>query len=132
MALTKFVTSNGSGEEARKIEAEFDFGSTVEEAIQMFGGEVVFDNFVAAAKVDVQGMIRRKMNGKVTTEIDGVKSERDYTEEEILAEVAGWKPTKKGVRQSADPLSKAEKLLGSMSAEQLAELREKLAALGAI
>lgn len=130
MAEISFITSNGNNEESRKLEAKFDFGTDINDAIEKFGGDVVFDNFVAAAKVDVQSMIRRKMNSKVVlTHDDGTKSERDYTDEEILVAVAEWKPSKKGVRQSADPLAKAEKLLGSLDAAGLEALKAKLAAL---
>ena len=51
----------------------FDFGADVEKAIEKFSAEVVHSNFVRAAKVTIQSVMRRLMeDGKTDEEIDGI------------------------------------------------------------
>ena len=50
------------------VTCEYDFGETLDEAKDMFGADVVFSQFVAAAKVKVQSIIREKKKAGQTPE----------------------------------------------------------------
>lgn len=43
-----------------EVTCQYDFGENLDEAKDMFGAEVVFSQFVAAAKVKIQSIIREK------------------------------------------------------------------------
>lgn len=115
MAATKFNTKapstaekNEAGEiitPARSYDAEYDFGDNVEEAIEKFGSELVFDGFVAKSVVEAQAKIRQMLE-------DG-KSEQDITD--FLTNV--WKPGLKLPRASVDPKAAFAKYLAALSPE---------------
>lgn len=137
MALVKFVTAEGTEKKnaegvvenpVRKIETEYDFGDNLADAVSKFGEEVVFSSFVAAAKVDAQALIRRHLKSNVPA-VEGVSTERPYTDEEIVAALAKWKPGVKSERSATSVADKAEALLGKMTEAQKAEFLEKLKAM---
>lgn len=121
--MATFSVSESGNEGARKLNLEFEFGSTVEEAIEKFGADVVLSGFIADCKVGIQATARRLMKSKAKNE-DG--TERDYTDAEILAKVAEYKPGIKSDRTS-DPMGKLEALLGKLSPEQKAAFLATLA-----
>lgn len=47
---------------------QYDFGDSLEDAVDKFGADVVFSNFVANSKVAVQGIMRSKMKAGLTEE----------------------------------------------------------------
>ena len=60
------------------VTCEYDFGETLDEAKDMFGADVVFSQFVAAAKVKIQSIIREKKKAGMAAEaiqtyLDGYK-----------------------------------------------------------
>ena len=60
------------------VTSEYDFGETLDEAKDMFGADVVFSQFVAAAKVKIQSIIREKKKAGMAAEaiqtyLDGYK-----------------------------------------------------------
>ena len=128
----KFETSVVEGKEvktlveaARKIELEFNFGETLEEAIELYGKEVVFSAYVASAKVDAQALVRRYLKSNVPA-VEGVSTERPYTDDEIAAKLASWKPGVKTDRGTTSVADQAEKILGKMTDAQKAEFLKKL------
>lgn len=140
MASVKFVTSDGTEKKneagevinnVRRIETEYDFGSSLADAVEKFGEEVVFSSFVASAKVDAQALIRRHLKSNVPA-VEGVSAERPYTDEEIVAALAKWKPGVKSERAAASVSDKAEALLGKMTDAQKAEFLAKLQALAGL
>lgn len=111
----KFKTTESNEENARSIEVEFDFGGTTARAVELFGEEAVYNQFVKGAKVSVQGFIRAKL------------ADVEMTDDAIVAAVAEWKPGTRTPR-AASKTSKLEKLLGDMTAEEKTALIEKLMA----
>lgn len=105
----------------RSVEVEYNFGETLAEAVELFGEEVVFSRFKAAAVVDLQALIRRGLTPK--TDKEGNEIESAKTDEEIAASVAEWKP---GVKQVTRK-SKAEKIK-DLVADMSDEDREALLA----
>lgn len=142
MAKQKFLTSEGNDIKAvlaedgsiitpavitRKIELEYDFGDNLEDAVAKFGADVVFSAFVASAKVDAQALVRRHLKSNVPA-VEGVSPERPYTDEEIEAKLATWKPGIKAERTAASIGEKAEALISKMSEADKLAFIEKLMA----
>ena len=55
------VTAKKDGMEAT---VEYEFGSDIEDAVKRFGKEVVFSNYVQAAKITLQAGLRRVLVAK--------------------------------------------------------------------
>lgn len=112
----------------RKLSVMFDFGSTLDDAVEKFGEEVVFAGFVASATIDLQNYIRTKLEAPAKDADGKVIPDGGFaqTDAEIESDFASWKPGIK-TRERVSPLDKVKKLLGGMSAEQKAAL---LASLG--
>lgn len=97
----------------REISIDYNFGASLSEAIELFGEEVVFSGFVADCKVGLQAFVRARLG----------KTEEEYmSDEQIIAEVEGWKPGQR--KQAADPMAKLQALLSKISPEQRAALLE--------
>lgn len=105
----------------RKFESTYGFGDTLEEAVELFGEDVVFAGFVSSATIDAQNFIRLRLEKK--TEDGGFS----YSDDAIFSDFAEWKPGIK-TRERTSPLDKIKKALGALSEEQKAAL---LASLGA-
>jgi hypothetical protein len=116
MAIETITTKAGKDAESRTLAVSFDFGDTLEAAIEKFGSDAVFAGFKADAKVGLQALVRARLNA---TEDDSEAPK--FTDEEIVAAVAEFKPGTKN-RQSADPLAKLLALLGKVTPEQRAAL----------
>lgn len=116
MTVQKIQARNGNDETALSAEVEYDFGDNLEQAVAIFGGEVVFNRFKAASIVDLQALIRRHLDG-----------ETPKTQAEIQELVKEWKP---GVstRVRKDPKQKAEELFAALSPEDKQALLESLMA----
>lgn len=106
----------------RVFSVEYDFGDTIESAIEKFGAETVFTKFKQASIIDLQALIRRHLT---PTEKDGVKTE--MTNDEILSEIADWVPGSKTVVRKS-PLEKAKEQLGKLSDEEKKALLAQLQA----
>ena len=99
----------------REVKAIVDLGDNCQDAINKFGEEVVFTNFVSQAKIRAQAIMRDMLTeGKTDAEIS------DF--------MASWKPGTTRER-SFDPtaalLNKFEKLTPEEQQEYLAKLMEK-------
>jgi hypothetical protein len=82
-------------------------------------------NFVAAAKVDAQAFIRRRLVPGKPAEDGSIKV---YSDDEIKSALVEWKP---GVSQRSkiDPMTKVSNLLGNLTEEQKQALLQQLAAM---
>lgn len=102
---TKTVTEEGAEVEAT---VSYNFGSTLDEAISIFGAEQVFNLYRRAARVAVQSFVSRLLKaGK--------------TEAEIRSEVAGYKL--EGRKPAKSKAVKAAELFAELSPEDQEKLR---------
>lgn len=114
MEIKTTATLNRGEENEEKVELlnEFNFGENLDEAIQMFGEDNVFDAYVRNAKVQVQNMIRRAAEtGKSEEDIEGMISNFK------IGDSISFK----------DPKTSVKKALEGMSAEDRAAMLEELA-----
>lgn len=109
------VPSKVEGQPDREIKVFYDFGDNLEEAVELFGEDVVFSRFKAAAVIDLQALLRRHGSaGEPTKENPNGRAPK--TDDEIAKIVSEWKPgLVTRVRKS--PKDKALELLQSLSAE---------------
>lgn len=105
------------GEEDRECTILFDFGGSVEAAIEKFGADVVYSNFVRASKVTAQAAMRRLM-------------EAGNSDDDVSTKMAEWKPGV-ALERTVDPvaalLSKFSKMDPAAQAQLLADLQAKRA-----
>lgn len=114
MSAVEISAKAGTDENSPSATVSFDFGDNLDEAVSLFGPEVVYSRFKAACTVDLQALIRRHLDG-----------ETPKTEAEIQALVNEWKPgvnSKK--RRSAK--EKAEELFSTLSEADKKALLESL------
>jgi len=71
---------------------EVDLGATLDEAIELFGEEAVFDNYFSSAKIQFQNAIRTL--GEAGVEAD-----------EIAGKLVDWKLGEKSSKVVADPIA---------------------------
>lgn len=109
----KFKTTESNEDNARSIDVDFDFGDTTARAVELFGEEAVYNQFVKGAKVSLQGFIRAKL------------ADIEMTDDAILASVTDWKPGTRTPR-AVSKTSKLEKLLDGMTTEEKVALIAKL------
>lgn len=99
-----------------EVSIPYDCGSNLDEAVERFGEEFVFDHF--------QTLFERKLQNKARRELkDGIPVEK--VEELYSIENYDPKASRRG-RSSEDPMTSAMKALGQLSDEEKAELREQL------
>jgi len=123
MTARNISAKAGNNDEAPSATVSFDFGENLAEAEELFGADVVFSRFCAAATVDIQALIRRHL--KVPEPKEGEEAAAPKTEAEIQAIVAEYKPgTSTRVRVSAS--EKAARAIGKLSDEEKAALLESL------
>ena len=91
---------------------EYDFGATVDEAVELFGADVVHDYFVGQAKVRLQAGLRACM--------EQGRDPVDYAKQ--------WKPGVKAPSILTDPMAAATAAFGRMDEAQRREFLEKLSA----
>lgn len=113
----------------RKLAVSFNFGETLEAAVEEFGEDVVFAGFVSSATIDLQNFIRTKLEAREKDAEgkqipDGAFANSDTA---IMEEFASWKPGIKS-RERVSPLDKIKKLLGNLSEEQKAALLSGISA----
>ena len=120
--MATFKVSENGQENARTLTIDYDFGASLEEAVEKFGADVVFSGFVADCKVSVQAAARAMMK-------KNKEDNSSYSDEEILARVAEFKPGVKSDRGNADPFAKIEKVVGKLTDAQKQEMLAKLQAM---
>ena len=98
----------------KEITVDFDYGANLDEAVEKFGPEPIYDDFVASDVITVQNLIRNlARSGK--------------SDEEIRAAVANRKPGTSR-RGKADPLAALLNKFGKMTPEKQDEFINKLLA----
>jgi hypothetical protein len=104
----------GTEENSPSATVNYDFGDNLGEATALFGDDVVYSRFKAAAVVDLQALIRRHLD-----------SETPKSESEIQALVSEWRP---GVtsRKRKSTKEKAEELFTQLSDADKKALLEQL------
>ncbi len=113
----------GTTDDAPSASVNYDFGENLTEAEELFGADVVFSRFVAAATVDIQALIRRHL--KTPVDKDGKPTGEAKTEKEIQELIAEYKPgTSTRTRVSAS--EKAARAIDKLSDEEKAALLESL------
>jgi hypothetical protein len=98
--------------QSKMAKGYFKFGKDLQEAIELFGEEVVFSNFRAQAKIKLQALMR--------SWVDKGKSVADL--------LAQWKPGVQMERTPVDPLVAAENKFDNLSADEQQAFLEKLIA----
>ena len=93
---------------------DYDFGSNLDEAIALCGSDTVHSNYVANAKVALQGLIRSKLKA-------------GQNQDQIAASIATWKPGMVMERVAIDPVTATLAAFPTWSPEKQ---REYLANLG--
>jgi len=100
--------------DSRKITVEYNLGDSLDEAVESFGGDVVFSNFKAHASVSIQARIRSL-------------AKQGKTDKEIQEDFKAWKlGVASRVRKS--PVEKIADAYEKMSPEEQAAFIEKLRA----
>lgn len=82
--MSAIKVSTASPKTGRELEVDFDFGNTLQEAIDLFGEEVVYSNYKKSAVIALQALVRRNLDK------DGEKA---VSEEDIIKAVEAWKPS---------------------------------------
>lgn len=96
--------NTASPKTGRELEVDFEFGNTLQEAIDLFGEEVVYSNYKKSAVIALQALVRRNLDK------DG---EKQMSEEDIIKAVGEWKPSVAriiGASQKEALFTKIEKL----------------------
>lgn len=106
-AKLKDKDGNLTGEEVTES-VTYDFGSTVVEAIDKFGEEVVYTNFKQAAIIAAQSRIRSHI-------LAGLRGA------DLQAKISEWKPGVKSIVRKS-PVDKIKGILEGKSPEEIAEL----------
>lgn len=115
---TETITTKEPGSN-RELVTEYNFGDSLQEAVDLFGEDAVLAGFKSDARVGLQAKVRGMLKA---TEEDSEAAK--YTDEQILEAVKEWKPGTK-TRAASDPLAKLQALLEKISPEQRAALLEK-------
>jgi len=104
------------GDEEKNAVVYYDFGDTLEEALDKFDEKVIFTNFRASVKITAQSVMRRYL-------------EAGKSSDEIAELMKNWKPGVALERRS-DPIAAFRAKFASMSKEDkvkaLAELKAAL------
>jgi len=106
------------GDETKSAVVYYDFGDSLEQALDLFDDKVIFTNFRASAKITAQAAMRRYL-------------EAGKSNDEIAELMKGWKPGVSLERKS-DPVAAFKAKFASMSeadkVKALAELKATLEA----
>ena len=118
MANIEITASKEINGEKKSAVISFDFGENAADAINRYGDDVVFSQFVAAAKITAQSAMRRML-------------EAGKTQEEIAAKMSSWRPGVALTREAVDPITAALGRFGTMTPEEqkafIAALKERAA-----
>ena len=99
----------------RSISVEYDFGGTLDKAMDLFGDTVVYSNFEDNAVIGLQGLVRRCLEKK---------DDKYMSDDEIRAVVANHVP---GVgAKRGDPLAALMAKFQKLSPEKQEEMIRKL------
>jgi hypothetical protein len=110
--LIRVTASKRVGDEDREAEIMYNFGSNIEEAIELFGADVVFTNFRVAGKIALQARMRSR-----------IEKGQDVSELATL-----WKPGIQLERTPVNPVTAAKNAYANMTPEERAAFLEELKA----
>jgi len=96
------------GDEDREATISVDFGDSLQEAVEMFGEDVVFSNFKASAKITAQAAMRRYI-------------ESGLNADQIAEKMDTWKPGV-ALERVIDPIKALMGKWAKMSPEEKKEL----------
>lgn len=103
----------------KKATVPFNCPESIEEAVKMWGADVVLSNAIANVVISLQGNIRRRLTGS--------KDKAGQSADVVAKELATYIPKKASERM--DPVERMAAQIGKMSPEKkaaiLAMLREK-------
>ena len=100
------------GKDGKEYNAEYLFGDSLDQMVNLFGKEIVYNKAKAAMIVDIQGTMRAAIKAN--------KSAKD-----IADSVAKWKP---GVRKPGkSPVAKVQEHFAKLSPEERRNLLRELA-----
>lgn len=109
--MASIIANTKDGEHS--IEFDYDFGDSIEAAIEKFGRDIVTSHLFRSLTIAAQGAARGMMkSGK--------------SKDEITAAMAKWKPGEP--RQTKTKEEKMRELVASMSPEQLEALQNEIKA----
>ena len=97
---------------SKKIAVTYNFGASLDEAIEKFGAEVVFSGFRRTSVITAQGVMRRL-------------AKAGKSDAEIQAAITNWKPGVQAERIS-DPVARLKSMFSSMSAEERQKIMAEL------
>ena len=121
MSRKEITAKAGQEDDAPSATVLYDMGDTLEEAVDLFGADVVFKRFQAAVTIDIQALLRRGL-----TRVDKDKKPDPMSQEDLQALVDEWKPGVSKTRKSKS--EKAIEAFQSLSDEERAALLEQLGA----
>lgn len=96
-----------------EVTVTYDFGDDLDSAVDLCGPEVVFNNYQANAKVQLQSIMRAQLKAGATADA-------------IQAIVDSWKPGMQMERAAVDPAKAVENAFATWTPERQAEFIEKL------
>ena len=118
MAVSEIKATKKVGDVDREATIAFDFGGSLEAAVEKFGAEVVYTNFTRSATITAQAAIRRMLE-------DG------KSQAEIEAKMAAWAPGV-ALERTIDPLAAIQAKMKDMTAEEKnAYIEQIMSTLGA-
>ena len=122
MKVTKTLPPNSRNklDSAVVNTVDYNFGSSLEESVDLFGSTAVFEAFVDAAQVKLRSFMSSKM---VATSKDGAAVPTGISDDELQLLVDDWKVPAGGARR-ASPKEKSLNLLAQMSNDEIAAYLE--------
>lgn len=113
--LVEISATYKKGESDVEAAILYDFGQNLDGAVEKFGADVVYSNFVRASKVTAQAAMRRLL-------------ETGATQEDVQTKMEAWRPGV-ALERTVDPvaalLAKFGKMDATAQAQLLADLQAK-------
>jgi len=117
MSLTTLVTTapravGHTKDKPISSTVSYDFGDSLQEAVEKFGADTIFKKFKSHAIQDLKGIVRRMLEAGT------------FTQENIDEVVKHWKPGEKKIRMKSAKDSLLQKLLSMSPSDREAYLKE--------
>ena len=103
----------------RQVTVNADLGTNTEEAVGLFGEEICWNKLRQKLVIDLQAYARNRLEA---TNEDGSPK---YSDEEVQASIANWKPGQI-IREKKSDVDKVADKFDKMSDDQQAALLDKL------
>ena len=114
------------GKPSPVLSVEYDFGTTLDESVELFGEQIVHSKFVDSAIIDLQSTLRRAITASlVTKNAKGEAVTPKPLPKDPQSLVAEWKPSA-GHTERKSASEKVQTLVGKLTAEERAALIERL------